>query len=172
MTTAKTEIHNLMVEVFLMIEGLNTPEGDYLKFAELFKQMNINLDRLVGMKQQLLRNTYYIRYIRNENTVTRVRLTEEQKRKNPEYEMCNCGRYSKKTEMNNHLKTGVHFQGRRNRKYAGKGLEDEHIDFCISREVGLQAFIIRHLVTVENRNQRHLVTVENRNVNFEFENQP
>ena len=65
MTTAKTEIHNLMVEVFLMIEGLNTPEGDYLKFAELFKKMNINLDRLVGMKQQLLGNTYYIRYIKN-----------------------------------------------------------------------------------------------------------
>lgn len=143
--TAKTELHELMVEMFMMIEGLNTQEGEYLKFADLFKKMNINIGRLAEIQETLKTNAYYRRYVRDNQNNRRFHLSEEQKRKDPNYGMCNCGRYVKNCELKNHLTREVHIQGRRNRKYAGKGLEDRYVDYCISREVALQAFIINHL---------------------------
>jgi hypothetical protein len=35
-----------MIEMFGMIEEMNVNEGKYLQFAEMFKQMNININRL------------------------------------------------------------------------------------------------------------------------------
>jgi hypothetical protein len=54
----KQELHELMVEVFLMIENLNINEGDYLQFADLFKQMNLSVEKLVNMKMILIFNEY------------------------------------------------------------------------------------------------------------------
>ncbi len=149
MTTPKEELHNLMVEVFMMIENMDTPEGDYIKIAEMFKQMNVNIDRLVEIKQTLGNNRYYRDYIRNQ-PINRIRLTEEQKKNHPDYILCNCGRYIKATEQRTHNKTGVHIQGLRNRKYAEKERTDDKINFCIDREVGLHAFVIRHIGRVKN----------------------
>ena len=87
----KQELHELMVEVFLMIENLNINEADYLQFADLFKPMNLSVEKLVNMKMILINNSYYRKYVKS--TIRRHRLTEEQKRKNDKYITCNCGRF-------------------------------------------------------------------------------
>ena len=146
--TAKEEMNNLMVEVFEMIENLNIKEGDYLIFAEKFKQMNINIGRLAEIKTVIVENVYYRRYIKRKTTVQQQRLTEEQKRRHEDYFQCNCGRFINKNYEKEHLQTQVHYQGRRNRKYANTHLSDTKINECIDREVAIQSYIIKHLETV------------------------
>jgi hypothetical protein len=146
--TAKEEMNNLMVEVFEMIENLNIKEGDYLIFAEKFKQMNINIGRLAEIKTVIVENVYYRRYIKRKTTVQQQRLTEEQKRRHPSYFQCNCGRFVHKNYEKEHLQTQVHYQGRRNRKYANTHLSDTKINECIDREVAIQSYIIKHLETI------------------------
>lgn len=137
----------LIGEVFNMIEGLDIQEGLYLQFADMFKQMNMNIDRLSAIRTQVVQNVYYQRYIRNApTTLRRKKLTEAEKRIRPDYSLCDCGRYMHHDYMDEHLKTMVHYQGRRNRKYAGKGLPDEIIKDNIDREVLLTLFCIKHAV--------------------------
>ena len=145
--TAKEEMNNLMVEVFEMIENLNIKEGDYLLFAEKFKQMNMNVCRLAEIKTTIINNVYYRRYIKKKTTIQQKRLTEEEKRIHPDYFQCNCGRFINKKNANveEHLQTQVHYQGRRNRKYANTHLSDTKINECIDREVAIQSYIIKHL---------------------------
>jgi hypothetical protein len=147
--TAKEEMNNLMVEVFEMIENLNIKEGDYLIFAEKFKQMNINIGRLAEIKTVIVENVYYRRYIKRNTTIQQKRLTEEQKRRHEDYCQCNCGRFiNKKNYVKEHLQTQVHYQGRRNRRYANTHLSDTKINECIDREVAIQSYIIKHLETI------------------------
>jgi hypothetical protein len=143
--TPKEELHILMVEMFGMLEEMNIQEGHYLQFAEMFKNMNININRLVEMKNQIQQNHYYTHFVRT-TTLRRKRLTEAEKAIHPSYNLCNCGRYIHKDEQKHHLQTQVHYQGRRNRKYASKQVSEEQMKTEINREVILQSFIIRHLV--------------------------
>ena len=150
MPTPKEQVHNLMVEMFMMIEELNIPEGQYLQFADMFKSMNININRLSEIKTTLTTNRYYINYIRNSATRRNIqRLTEDQKRIKINYELCNCGRYIAKNYLLKHYMSQVHYQGLRNRKYAHKKGSPEQINQHISREVALQSFIIRHITKIE-----------------------
>ena len=149
--TAKEEMHNLMVEVFEMIENLNIQEGDYLLFAEKFKQMNINVTRLAEIKTAIVENVYYRRYVKRKTTIQQHRLTEEQKRRHPDYRQCNCGRFINKNYIKEHLQTQVHYQGRRNRKYATTNLSDTKINECIDREVAIQSYIIKHLEKIRQQ---------------------
>jgi len=147
--TPKEELHTLMVEMFGMLEDMNIQEGQYLQFADMFKKMNVNVNRLAEMKTQIQQNVYYARYVRpasRQNTLRRKRLTEAEKAKHPKYNLCNCGRYIHRDEQNDHLQTQVHYQGRRNRKYASKQVSEEQMRVEINREVVLQSFIINHLV--------------------------
>ena len=147
--TPKEELHTLMVEMFGMLEDMNIQEGQYLQFADMFKNMNININRLVAMKDQIQQNVYYARYVRpasRQNTLRRKRLTEAEKARHEKYTLCNCGRYIHQDEQNDHLQTQVHYQGRRNRKYASKQVSEQQMHFEIGREVVLQSHIIRHLV--------------------------
>ena len=147
--TPKEELMTLMVEMFGMLEDMNIQEGIYLQFAEMFKQMNINVNRLAEMKTQIQQNFYYTHYVRpasRNNTLRRKRLTEAEKANRPDYLLCNCGRYIKECEHKTHLQTQVHYQGRRNRKYAFKQVSEEQMKTEINREVVLQSFIINHLV--------------------------
>jgi hypothetical protein len=149
----KDQLHKIMVEMFGMIEDMNTNEGQYLQFAEMFKQMNININRLAEMKTQLQQNYYYIHYVRPQTRITtlrRKRLTEAQKAKHTDYMLCNCGRYIHKDEYETHLQTQVHYQGRRNRKYASKKPSEVQMKIEINREVVLQEYIIKHLVKTKN----------------------
>ncbi len=146
--TPKQELHNIMVEMFNMIEDMNIQEGQYLQFADMFKQMNININRLSEMRTIIIENTYYRSHIRNV-TVRRKRLTEEEKRRHPDYSICNCGRFVHKNQFVKHYKTQVHYQGLRNRKYAKVSGNEEQINYLISREVALQTFIIKHLIKIE-----------------------
>lgn len=141
--TAKDEMMELMVEVFEMIEALDIQEGKYLEFADLFKRMNININRLSQMKQIIIQNVYYHRYIKRNNTLKRKRLTQAQKAVHPEYLLCNCGDYIHEDEQLNHFKTLKHQTGLRNRKYSSKK-GDVDINFEINREVLLQGFCIKH----------------------------
>lgn len=141
--TAKDEMMELMVEVFGMIEALDIQEGKYLEFAELFKRMNLNINRLSQMKQIIVQNVYYHRYIKRNTTLKRKRLTQAQKAVNPDYLLCDCGDYIHNDELLNHLKTLKHQTGLRNRKYSSKK-GDVDINFEINREVLLQGFCIRH----------------------------
>jgi len=150
--TPKQQLHEIMVEMFLMIEEMNTNENQYLQFAEMFKQMNLNINRLAEMKQLIIQNIYYQRYVCKTTTTRRKRLTEEQKRKDINYTACNCGRYIHIDFHKEHLKSQVHYQGRRNRKYSSLGMKDDQVNKCINREVAIQAFIINHLVKVKNIN--------------------
>jgi hypothetical protein len=68
-----------------------------------------------------------------------------QKRCNPNYFCCNCGRYIHKDQEEKHLESQVHYQGRRNRKYASTGLPDIIINERIGREVCLSKFAIKHI---------------------------
>lgn len=145
--TPKEELNILMVEMFGMLEDMNIQEGQYLQFAEMFKNMNININRLVEMKNEIQQNHYYTHFVRNRNnTLRRKRLTEAEKAKHPKYNLCNCGRYIHQDEQKDHLQTQVHYQGRRNRKYAAKQVSEEEIKFDINREVLIQSFIIKHLI--------------------------
>lgn len=146
--SAKEEMNNLMVEVFEMIENLNIKEGDYLLFAEKFKQMNVNITRLAEIKTIIINNVYYRRYLKRTTTIQQKRLTEEEKRRDPNYGQCNCGRFIKKQYVKEHLQTQVHYQGRRNRRYATTNLNDTKINECIDREVAIQSYIIKHLETI------------------------
>ena len=82
--TPKEQIHTLMCEMFEMIEGLNINEGQYLQFADMFRNMNLNVNRLTEIKQIIIQNTYYQNHIRRK-TIRRKRLTEEQKSKSQNY---------------------------------------------------------------------------------------
>jgi len=151
--TPKEQMNELMVEVFGMIEDLDVGDGKYIQFAELFKQMNINVNRLSEMKQIIQNNHYYTHFVRpaTKTTLKRKKLTEEQKRQKPDlYLLCNCGRYCSKERdfYEEHLKTMVHYQGRRNKKYASKNIPEEKIKEMIHREVILQSFSIKHLEKV------------------------
>ena len=137
-----------------MIEEMDIQEGKYLEFAELFKSMNIDIDRLVGMRQQIIVNTYYQRYVRPQQTVRHHRLTEAEKEKDADYTLCNCGRYVSNVTPKfalKHLNTAVHYQGVRNRKYAHTTFNNEEINAKIKTEVVLQCFIIKHLSEVRKR---------------------
>lgn len=146
----KEELNELMVEMFGMIEEIDINEGKYLEFAELFKQMNININRLCQIKTILENNTYYNRFIRNQTTLKRKRLTEDQKRQHSDYHLCSCGRYVNNLHKNvlKHIKTLVHKQGLRNKKYSAKKGKTE-IEFEINREVALQSFCIKHICSVD-----------------------
>jgi len=153
-TTGKEAFTALLQEVFAMIEELNINEGLYLQFAELFKQMNMNVERLSQIRQEVIVNTYYRRYVRDTpTTLVRQRLTEEQKRRSPLYSLCDCGRYIANSFMGDHINTMVHFQGRRNRKYAGRGIPDPIITENINREVVLHDFTIKHIERITNQRQ-------------------
>jgi hypothetical protein len=152
--TPKEELNQIMVEMFMMIEEMDIQEGKYLEFAEMFKSMNLNIDRLAGMRQQIIVNTYYQRYVRPQQTVRHHRLTEAEKEKNADYTLCNCGRYVSNVTPKfalKHLNTAVHYQGVRNRKYAHTTFNNEEINAKIKTEVVLQCFIIKHLSEVIKR---------------------
>lgn len=150
-TAAKEQIHELMVEMFSMIEGLQINESLYLQFADLFKKMNFNINQMNEVRKIVVQNIYYLREsIQKTTTIRRKRLTEEEKRKDTMYVPCSCGRYVQTRLQKNHLKTQVHYQGLRNIKLASRGLSDEQIAAAINREVALQAFIIRHLIKVKH----------------------
>lgn len=145
--TAKAEFYELMIEVFSMIEELDIQEGKYLEFAELFKQMGLNLDRLATIQDIVIRNRYYNRYIRNP-TINRKRLTQAQKAVNPNYILCSCGDYIHKDEHLNHVETTLkHKTGIRNRKYSAKK-GNPNVDEEIQREILLDAFCIKHNANV------------------------
>ena len=140
MATPKQELNNIMVDMFSMIEDMVIPEGKYIELADMFKCMNINIDKLVEMSNQLKVNKYRHRAV----TLRAKKLTEAQKENCPSYMLCNCGRVIKSTIENIHIKSMVHYQGRRNRKYSTKRVSEEIIDFEIKREIKLQNFIINH----------------------------
>lgn len=155
--TPKEAVNRIMIDLFDMVENMTLNqetfnEGKFLQVAELFKQMNINIERLQKIKNELVNNVYYQHRIRNKRVVPR--LTEEQKLKHKDYGLCNCGRvvkiYNTKPKwIEEHLNSQVHYQGLRNRKYAGKHNADELANEDIKREIVIQAFIIKHLNTIE-----------------------
>lgn len=149
----KEQIHELMVEIFGMIEDMNINEGQYLQFAEMFKKMNLNINRLAEMQKIIVQNVYYQRYIKRTTTIKRKRLTEAQKAQHPSYTLCNCGCYIHNDEQLNHIKNTLkHRTGLRNKKYSVKyrNPNDPLIDFEINREVLLQGFCIKHFADVNN----------------------
>jgi len=153
----KEQFTAILHEVFGMIEDLTINEGLYLQFADLFKQMNLKADRLTQIQYILADNRYYQRIRRSGTTLRKQRLTEAQKSKHPEYKLCECGRYisiNPRWEID-HVKTLVHHQGLRNRKYARKGLHDDKITELIDREVKLNAFCLIHLWKINPRTNRN-----------------
>ena len=148
--TPKEECLGIMFEVFEIIESLDIQEGQYLQLSNLMRDMNINVNRLAELRNIIINNSYYANRERRVNTLRRKRLTEAEKGNNPDYSLCNCGRYFKfnKTKpewIMNHYRSLVHKQGLRNRKYAGKDTGKMSINDFISCEVACQAFIIKHL---------------------------
>jgi hypothetical protein len=143
----KEQFTAILQEVFAMIEDLDVNEGLYLQFADMFKQMNLKVERLTQIQYILADNRYYQRHIRRSGTtLVRQRLTEAQKRASSEYQLCECGRY---VSINprwglDHIKTLVHHQGLRNRKYARRGLRDEVITDHINREVAISGWCFIH----------------------------
>ena len=147
----KQELHEIMCEVFSMIEEMDIQEGKYLEFADMFKKMNINVNRLAEMKQVIIQNNYYQRYIKHTTTIKRKRLTEAQKANSTDYTLCSCGCYIDNKEHLNHIKNTLkHRTGLRNKKYSAKnGRDDGLVDFEINREVVLQGFCINHYSVVK-----------------------
>lgn len=146
----KEECLGIMFEVFEIIESLDIQEGKYIQLSNLLRDMNINVNRIQELRTIIINNTYYTNRERRINTLRRKRLTEAEKANNPDYSLCNCGRYIKfnKTKpewIMNHYNSLVHQQGIRNRKYAGKKIDKEQIDDFIRCEIACQAFIIKHL---------------------------
>jgi len=149
----KEELNNIMAEMFGMIEDMQIQEGQYLIFAEMFKNMNLNIDRLMQLRTQIQHNHYYTHYVRassRTNTLRRKRLTEAEKSTSDTHILCNCGRYISTSMQMEHLQTQVHYQGRRNRKCARGQPSGEEMDMAIKREVMMQAFIINHLVMTKD----------------------
>ena len=149
----KEQLHEIMVEMFGMIEEMDINEGKYLKFAEMFKEMNININRLTEIQKILVENIYYQRYIRNSTTIKRKILTEAEKAQHKDYTLCSCGCYIHNHRELNHVKNTLkHRTGLRNKKYSAKykNPKDPMIDFEINRDVLLQAFCIKHFAKVKN----------------------
>jgi hypothetical protein len=170
--TPKEELLGIMFEVFEIIEALDLQEGKYLQLANLFRDMNINVNRLGELRTIIINNSYYTQRERRLSTLRRKRLTEADKAKNPEYALCSCGRYFKffgssvRTQdfIQAHYQSMVHQQGVRNRKYANKTISNETMNELIQREVVVQGFIIKHLATlkvieVDNENDDEVVSV-------------
>lgn len=163
--TPKQELQSIMFEAFAIIEALDIQEGKYLELANLFRDMNINLNRLGELRNIIIQNTYYQRQQNPNTTLRRKRLTEAEKAKHSDYALCNCGRYFKffqngqqpkrhKEHLITHLHSLVHHQGLRNRKYSKRpNTTKEEIDEFINREVVLQGFIINHLSTLHRGNR-------------------
>lgn len=142
----KQEFTALLQEVFGMIEELQINEGQYLQFADLFKTMNLKVERLCEIKDIITYNQYYNRYIRGRQRLRRNQLSEAEKQKSPNYHLCECGRYiCNKGGQLDHNHSLVHYQGLRNRKYARRGLPDHIITEQIDREVVLTAFCLKHI---------------------------
>jgi hypothetical protein len=150
----KEQLHELMVEMFGMIEEMDINEGKYLEFAEMFKQMNLNLNRITEIKNIIVENVYYQRYVKRNTTIKRKRLTEAQKAQHTDYILCGCGCYIHKDEHLNHINTTLkHRQGIRNKKYSVKyeNPDDPRIDFEINREIVVQGFCIKHYSNTSGR---------------------
>jgi hypothetical protein len=141
--TPKEQLNLLMVEIFMMIEELDIQEGKYLQFADLFKQMNLNVNRLAEIKTIIQKNVYYQRQYNR--PIHRKRLTQAEKALHVDYMLCSCGDYIHKREEHIHVTTTLkHKTGLRNRKYSAKtGKVD--IDFEINREVLLHGLCINHI---------------------------
>jgi hypothetical protein len=163
--TPKEELNDIMVEMFGMIEDLAINEGTYLQFADMFKRMNLNINRLVEMKTIIQQNVYYTNHIRpSTRRERRQPVSEAAKAKSSSYTLCNCGRYISIDPKwyNLHLNTRVHYQGRRNRKYArGIHKTEDDINFEIGREVFLLQFINTHLEKYETQEEERRQVEEN-----------
>lgn len=170
----KQALLDIMFEVFEIIESLDITDGKYLQLANLMRDMNINVNRLGEIRTIIINNTYY----RNRNnTLRRKRLTEAEKINNPDYALCNCGRYFKfygqqewkvKKMVGEHYNSLVHKQGIRNRKYANKNYSkaeiDGYVNRDISREVACHQFIISRLaqmkvIDIDDANDDEIVSV-------------
>jgi hypothetical protein len=156
--TPKEQIMELMVEVFRIIEESNINDkpintNEYITIANLFKDMNINLERLNQIKSELISNRYYQQNIRvNQNRIQT--LTEEQKRLSDKYILCECGRYCKNNQkfINLHYETKVHIDGLRNRKYSAK-ISSVKINPLIEREIMLSAVCYKHLNIIKENSE-------------------
>lgn len=161
----KEKLHDLMVEIFGMIEELEIPEGKYLKFADKFKGMSDLVRKLPEIQQQLQTNTYYRDYVRpaTRTPLQRLRLTEAQKRTHPDYRQCNCNRWVHKDELLNHMETQVHNQKRRIIRYAGLGMSETAIQEAIRKEVflfSIQNEISKGGAVAELQVSRHTTLLE------------
>lgn len=147
--TPKEECIDIMFEVYEIIESLDIQEGRYLQLSNLLRDMNINVNRLGELRTIIINNPYYANR-RRTNTLRRKRLTELEKANNPDYLLCNCGRYFKFNNVKfeyikGHYNSLVHQQGLRNKKYANRRNDEEKIQNLIRAEIACQAFIVKHL---------------------------
>ena len=144
--TPKEQFHELMVELFGMIENINgITEGEYLLVAEIMKKMNLNLNRLQQIQVIIQANPYYARYVKS--PINYTRLTEEDKRRRTDYKLCGCGRMIKDDDeiLREHLNTQVHYQGIRNKTLAAKK-KSADIEFEIKRQIALESFCVNHTI--------------------------
>ena len=174
--TPKEELMSIMFEAFELIEQLEIPEGQYLKFADMFKRMNgatkrINVERLVEIRTIIVNNQYYQDRERRETIAEKVRrnkVEDAKKVNHPEYGLCSCGKYIKfytksgnKSFIKNHYKTNGHFRGYRLRKFGGKDVSDDKLTDLIGREVLIQCWISLHIVKVREIQSEYEIQLKN-----------
>jgi len=151
----KERFQEILLEIFELIEG-QVPEGIYLQVADHLTDANRQITaftappppplQVITLVQEVRQNYYYRNYVRSQRPKQNPRLTEADKAKSADHQLCSCGRYISKVKqewIDEHLETQVHYQGIRNKKLSSKkksfDIEDE-----IKREVVLSAFCLRH----------------------------
>lgn len=148
----KERFQEILLEIFELIEG-QVPEGIYLQVANHLTDANRQLNALttpspqiISLVQEVRQNYYYLNYVQRERPKQHPRITEAEKAKSPDYQLCSCGRYISNKEhkwVDEHLKTQVHYQGIRNKKLSAKK-KSFNIEEEIKREVVLSAFCLKH----------------------------
>jgi hypothetical protein len=165
----KERFQEILLTIFELIED-SVPEGVYLQVAEQMKQANTELNSIVAPQPQQVqivrlivearRNYYYRHYVQRAKPLP-PKITEAMKAKSPDHYLCKCGRFCHRKEeyIEEHLKTHIHHQGLRNKKFAalkakkieGDELRKVNIEEEIRREVLIEEFALKHLKKQKER---------------------
>ena len=145
--TPKQEFKDIMLNIFDLIfnivEKYPVESQEYKQICDLFKKADLKFDNIVNLSNHLQNNTYYNRYVRQEFNSTRQILTDEQKLKDKDYKLCECGCFIKKYHYKEHLETQKHYVNLRSKKHAIKQKNQTKIDNGIKTEILIGGMLLK-----------------------------
>jgi hypothetical protein len=148
--TPKQEYKDIMLNifdlVFNIVEKYPVESNEYKEICDLFKKADLKFDELNLLATQLRNNSYYNRFIRQQHTITRQILTDEQKLNSPNFKLCKCGCFITKEFYKSHLHTAKHFKIMSNKKIVLLNKKNpKNIEQGIKTDITLESMLLKRL---------------------------